>query len=711
MGIRSKLITPLFITLLVIFSVIHFVLKPDWIKHEHEEYLTIQNSMLNTLVVNLTNNILSGDYAVMHDNLDAELKSKAKVWKTLVVQSIMGGQIYPLEAISQESLTQHSNNEYIDKITRQIEYDGEPLGAVTLYADWSDEERDINEYITQLEVMLLVCFLFLLIVALTVQSMLIRSPLEKLKNAAGALVYGDYDIELPADGNDEIGRLSHSFKLMRESIKTNEDALKLAAKEAEIAERLLADNQDYLLQEHTAAMSALVEIKNVNEKLNHTNNEIAHLRSALDEHAFVSIADIRGNITYVNEKLCKLSGYTLEDLIGKNHRIFKSDFHVPEYYRELWKTVASGKVWHGDLCNQTEDGELYWVEATIVPFLNDKGKPYKYIAIRTDITDQVNALERLKIKTDEINQAHADLKTSHQQALQSEKLASVGQLAAGIAHEINTPVQFIGDNTRFLQEAFDDLNSLILVYQQLSEAVSNGNSHEELLTKAAKLSEEVEVDYLAEEVPRAIAQSLEGVERVSKIVLSMKDFSHPGSDHKEIIDINHAIQSTITVSRNEWKYNAELKTDFDEKVNAVPCYVGEFNQVILNIIVNASHAIDDARQNDELGTISISTRQEEEFAEVRISDTGTGMPESVKKRIFEPFFTTKVVGKGSGQGLAIAYAVIVEKHGGSLDVESKPGEGTTFIIRLPMKTSTNNDKTETEMNKETELKLVQGGKA
>jgi signal transduction histidine kinase len=241
--------------------------------------------------------------------------------------------------------------------------------------------------------------------------------------------------------------------------------------------------------------------------------------------------------------------------------------------------------------------------------------------------------------------------------------------------------------------------------------VSNGNSHEELLTKAAKLSEEVEVDYLAEEVPRAIAQSLEGVERVSKIVLSMKDFSHPGSDHKEIIDINHAIQSTITVSRNEWKYNAELKTDFDEKVNAVPCYVGEFNQVILNIIVNASHAIDDARQNDELGTISISTRQEEEFAEVRISDTGTGMPESVKKRIFEPFFTTKVVGKGSGQGLAIAYAVIVEKHGGSLDVESKPGEGTTFIIRLPMKTSTNNDKTETEMNKETELKLVQGGKA
>ena len=223
--------------------------------------------------------------------------------------------------------------------------------------------------------------------------------------------------------------------------------------------------------------------------------------------------------------------------------------------------------------------------------------------------------------------------------------------------------------------------------------MSTGAAHEELLTKSANLSEEVELDYLAVEIPQAIKQSLEGIERVSKIVLSMKAFSHPGSDHKELVDINHAIQSTITVSRNEWKYNAELKTDFDEKMTAVPCYVGEFNQVILNIIINASHAINDARQGDEMGTISISTRQEEEFAEVRISDTGSGMPESIKKKIFEPFFTTKGVGKGTGQGLAIAYSVIVENHGGSLDVESAPGVGTTFIIRLPMKKTANHEQT------------------
>ncbi|MGB5261401.1 MAG: ATP-binding protein [Gammaproteobacteria bacterium] len=288
-----------------------------------------------------------------------------------------------------------------------------------------------------------------------------------------------------------------------------------------------------------------------------------------------------------------------------------------------------------------------------------------------------------------VEEGRKELEQSHQQALQSEKLASVGQLAAGIAHEINTPIQFIGDNTRFLQDAFADLMGLVNVYESMGKAANEGGVPAELADKASALSEEIEVGYLAEEVPKAISQSLEGVDRVTKIVLSMKDFSHPGSDSKEMIDINRAIESTATVSRNEWKYNAELVTDFDEVLTAVPCYPGEFNQVVLNMIVNASHAIADTRSGDadEPGTITISTRLVEGCAEVRIKDTGTGMPEAVSKRIFEPFYTTKGVGKGSGQGLAIAYAVIVDKHGGTLEVDSAPGQGTTFIIRLPMRDS------------------------
>ena len=168
----------------------------------------------------------------------------------------------------------------------------------------------------------------------------------------------------------------------------------------------------------------------------------------------------------------------------------------------------------------------------------------------------------------------------------------------------------------------------------------------------------------------------------------MKDFSHPGTDNLESIDLNNAIDSTINVSRNEWKYVAEMVTEFDSRLTSVPCYPGEFNQVILNMIVNAAHAIQDSRnETDPLGTITINTKLDDNDVEIRIADSGCGMPEEVRKHIFDPFFTTKGVGKGTGQGLAIAYAVVVDKHKGKVSVESEPGKGSSFIIRLPMNTT------------------------
>jgi signal transduction histidine kinase len=196
---------------------------------------------------------------------------------------------------------------------------------------------------------------------------------------------------------------------------------------------------------------------------------------------------------------------------------------------------------------------------------------------------------------------------------------------------------------------------------------------------------ELDVEYLMQEIPVALAQSLEGIDRVAKIVGAMKDFSHPNGAEKSCIDINHAIESTLTVARNEWKYVANLETNFDKALPPVPCLPGEFNQVILNLVVNAAHAIADViKGTDKKGTIRVSTAKAGEWVEVRISDSGTGIPKEAQPRIFEPFFTTKEVGKGTGQGLAISRSVIVEKHGGTIVFETDEGKGTTFIIRLPL---------------------------
>jgi signal transduction histidine kinase len=273
------------------------------------------------------------------------------------------------------------------------------------------------------------------------------------------------------------------------------------------------------------------------------------------------------------------------------------------------------------------------------------------------------------------------------QLRQAQRLESIGQLAAGIAHEINTPTQYVGDNTRFLQETFRDMVRVMEQYSHLFQACRTGSVSAELIADIESRVKEADLEYLMEEIPKAVQQSLDGIERISSIVRSMKEFAHPGSVEKTAADINKAIESTVTVCRNEWKYVAELVTDFDPTLPLVPCLLGDFNQVILNMIVNAAHAIADkmGEGSPNKGMIRLSTRSDGNWAEVRISDTGTGIPAEIRSRIFDPFFTTKDVGKGTGQGLAISHSVVVEKLGGSIHVETEVGRGTTFIIRLPIR--------------------------
>ncbi len=275
------------------------------------------------------------------------------------------------------------------------------------------------------------------------------------------------------------------------------------------------------------------------------------------------------------------------------------------------------------------------------------------------------------------------------QLLHAQKMESIGQLAAGVAHEINTPIQFIGDNLRFLRDSFGDHATVLDAHAKLLAAARSGAPSAEVIAATDAADKRADIDYLAEEIPKALGQSLEGLTRVAEIVRAMKEFAHPDQGERKPTDLNQVITTTLTVARNEYKYVADLITDFASDLPPVPCLAGEFNQVVINLLVNAAHAIGDVVAkaggvSGGKGTITVSTRRDGDHVEVRIRDTGTGIPEAARAKIFDPFFTTKAVGKGTGQGLHIAHTVVVKKHGGTLTFETELGKGTTFIIRLPI---------------------------
>ncbi|MBL7032856.1 MAG: PAS domain S-box protein [Candidatus Delongbacteria bacterium] len=313
---------------------------------------------------------------------------------------------------------------------------------------------------------------------------------------------------------------------------------------------------------------------------------------------------------------------------------------------------------HYDAQHQTSQ-----VEVVLAPIFDETGKIVQCIDTSRDITER---------KQLEMELGHA------------RKLESVGQLAAGIAHEINTPAQFVSNNINFLQESFNDVLKLVTRYQQLLETGRENPLTAEIVADIEKLVKEVDWEYLEEEIPSAIDQSQDGIDRIAKIVRAMKEFSHPGNKEKAPKDLNEIIETTMTVARNEWKYVADIDLELSPDLPLVDCLADEMGQVFLNIIVNAAHAIADKIGNNGKGSIRISTVAVDDWVEIRIEDSGGGIPQAAQDHIFDPFFTTKDVGRGTGQGLTIAYDVITSKHQGTLSFETKEGVGTTFIVRLPL---------------------------
>jgi PAS domain S-box-containing protein len=272
---------------------------------------------------------------------------------------------------------------------------------------------------------------------------------------------------------------------------------------------------------------------------------------------------------------------------------------------------------------------------------------------------------------------------------QSQKLESIGQMAAGIAHEINTPTQYVGDNTRFVRDSFMQLKSVLERHCQLLRADASPRPWSERCDEIEQLRVELDLDFLLAEIPKALDQSIDGLQSISKIVGAMKEFSHPGGQNRQPADLNAAIQNTMIVCRNRWRGCAELILDLDPNIPSVPVVVGEFNQVMLNLIVNAADAISGSMSANPTrkGRIVISTRHVGAMVEIRVQDNGPGIQPAAANKIFEPFFTTKAVGKGTGQGLMLSRNLIVKKHGGELRFESAAVGGTVFIVRLPVEVS------------------------
>lgn len=404
-------------------------------------------------------------------------------------------------------------------------------------------------------------------------------------------------------------------------------------------------------------MLDITEIKAVQQELRASKD---HLNLILESvPAGIMIVDSeKESINYINPAALKLLQRDKTAIIGKS-------------YQEFMRASEQGKDTTGnpEHSNVNTDFFLLLPDETKMPVL------------KNTVNLEIDGRRQSLVSFVDISQ----LRETEQALAQAQKLESIGQLAAGIAHEINTPIQFVGDNTHFFKDAFNDILQLLKVIDETKSAYKNGRDVGENIKEMDHLEKTLDLEFLTEEIPRAVEQSLDGIERISKIVKAMKEFSHPGSKEKTRVDINRAINNTITVSRNEWKYIADLHTDFQKNIPPVPLYPDKFNQVILNMIINAAHAIAECpgRENNK-GTITIITKYFDNTVEIRISDNGTGIPEDIQKKIFDPFFTTKEIGKGTGQGLSISHDVIVKKHSGRIHVESTPGKGTTFTIRLPM---------------------------
>jgi PAS domain S-box-containing protein len=430
---------------------------------------------------------------------------------------------------------------------------------------------------------------------------------------------------------------------------------------------LLAGSTLFLLHQLRRHWDMLTETR---DRLRQQEEFLSNITRTMGEGCVV--VDHVGTVTFVNPESEWILGWEASEMLGRPWLDLISRQPSDEWAdaeNALLKTL-------GDGMSRREEGESFLhKEGLLIPVDFTVSAMYEGDVITgavvtfNDISERKRAEEERSRMERQLNQLH--------------KMEAVGQLAGGIAHEINIPIQYIGENLRFLQASCEDINTLLDAYQALLLQAESVAALQPEAHRIKALTMELEFDTLKAQAPKRLEHSLTGIEQVTSIVLAMKEFAHPGAQMKSPADLNKIIQNTVAVSKNAWKYVADTELLLDPSLPEVSCVGGEISQVMLNLIVNAAHAIEAACREDK-GKITISSELRDGQVEVRVSDTGTGIPKAVRESVFNPFFTTKEMGKGTGQGLAIAQDIVVIKHRGRLFFETEEGVGTTFVLRLPL---------------------------
>jgi two-component system NtrC family sensor kinase len=463
----------------------------------------------------------------------------------------------------------------------------------------------------------------------------------------------------------------------------------------------------------------ITERKKIQEKISFLSGIMSNASES------IIATDREGKILYANLATVGMFGYGPEELIGMELETLATSLYKERIKQEIVKSGASGRLWEGELLNRRKDGKLFYVSASVSKMVDMDGRFIALVWFQRDITqtkryqEEMIKIEKEKTETlrilhenetainrslnrakrelqeknvelekrtfeleaekKRLKEAYEKLNQMQAQLLQSEKMASLGQLSAGVAHELNNPISFVHSNLGTLGEYVGDIQKLLEEYLIMEDSVRAGKPGAEFVKKIEKLKEQMDLGSILKDFDKIISQSKEGTQRVKDIVQNLKDFSHADKGELEMADVNQGMESTLNIVWNELKYKASVVKKYG-LIPHIECYPQQLNQVFMNLLVNAAQAIEDK------GEIRIRTYQQGDNVLVEVTDNGTGIPEESLKHIFEPFFTTKKVGKGTGLGLSVVYGII-QKHRGEIEVESVTGKGSTFRVILPIRQS------------------------
>jgi len=538
----------------------------------------------------------------------------------------------------------------------------EEMGKIYLAISLSGLNEKIKDIKETVAIFTIVTVILVSLLSSLLLKLILSNPIHMLVRGTERIARGDLDHKVPVKRSDEIGILAVSFNKMTADLKATTTSI--ANLNKEIVERKRAEEKTRKEREFSEAL----------------------VQSICPD--VLIVVDKDRNILGCNGAIERMFGYLPHKLIGKKTDLLYENRNRDIGSRPIWKVLDKRGFHVGEAVGRRKDGSRLDLEISTALIKEKRG----VVLLVRDITDRKTA-EKMLLKAkeqaeeaekdlrkgnDKLKKVNRELKEAQSQLLQREKLASIGQLAAGIAHEINNPAGFVSSNLNSLQGYISDFIKTLKEYEKLL-SLCKQKEDKDLLALAQQVEnvkKEVDLDFLLEDIEKTVGESLEGTKRITKIVRDLKDFSHIDEAELKYADINEGIESTLNIVWNELKYKAEVIKEYGD-LPEIECYPQQLNQVFMNLLVNAAQAI------EEKGQIRINTFSEDDHIHIQISDTGMGIPQENLSRIFEPFFTTKEVGKGTGLGLSMSYGII-QKHQGKIDVKSQVGKGTTFTIELPV---------------------------